>query len=327
MSSTRELARETAFEMLKEGTKPSVQKIREQIGQGSDKTILDGLNEFWAELGQLIQDWRTYPKLPDYLAKAMNEWWHQAMKHAHSSLEIDRKKMIKQISDAEIKQETALLEKKECLKTIENISQDKDRLTVKFNELNAKYQIQQHDRTKVIAENEALKKEIHKLNQQIIVMDKNHKEALKLSYDRAQDTEQNFAKQIDSWKIQAEKSQNTLLNKEQEWKQSSDNSLKKIDEIHQQVNASDEVIQKKNIELDRLTITVDDKEKSIQDFKQQIKTIDTTLASKDKLIDEQHNEIIKLEQKIKSKETKDKAFEESQIKLEEKFEKLMETIK
>lgn len=40
--------------MLMAGTKPSVQKIREPLGKGSDKTIMDGLNEFWSELGRLI---------------------------------------------------------------------------------------------------------------------------------------------------------------------------------------------------------------------------------------------------------------------------------
>ncbi|MCW8928788.1 MAG: DNA-binding protein [Gammaproteobacteria bacterium] len=326
MSSTRDLARETAFEMLMEGTKPSVQKIREQIGQGSDKTILDGLNEFWVELGQLIQDWRTYPKLPDDLAKAMNEWWHLAMKQAHSSLDIQRKEMIIKINEAEAKQETALLEKQECEKTLENISQANDELTVKLNVLNEKYQIQLQDNAKIMTHNESLKKENYKLNQQIISMEKNNKEALKLSYDRAQETEQNYAKQIDSWKIQADKSQNLLLTKEKEWKKNNNDSLKKIEELYKQISISDETIQKKNTDIERLTVTADDKQKSIKHFTHQIEITKSSLASKDKLIEEQQTEINNLKEKNKTNVAKEQTLEESQMKLEKKFEKLLETI-
>jgi len=177
-----------------------------------------------------------------------------------------------------------------------------------------------------MTQNESLKKENHKLNQQIISMEKNHKEALNLSYDRAQETEQNYAKQIDSWKIQADKSQNSLLTKEKEWKKNNNDSLKKIEELYKQISISDETIQKKNSDIERLTVTADDKQKSIKHFTQQVEITKSSLTSKNKLIEEQQTEINNLKEKIKSNVTKEQTLEESQMKLEKKFEKLLETI-
>ena len=91
------------------------------------------------------------------------------------------------------------------------------------------FQIQLNDNTRINSENTALKKELQKLNRQIGTLETNHKEALKLSYDElAQDTENNFAKQIDAWKIQSDKSQGSLVAKEKEWKKSIMKTLIKL---------------------------------------------------------------------------------------------------
>lgn len=331
MSSTRDLAREAAFVMLMSGTKPSVQKIREQLGKGSDKTILDGLNEFWSELGNLIQDWRTYPKIPDDLAKSMNEWWHMAMKQSHLSLETERKEMKVILDDAQSKMETALLQKDQSIKSLETLSLAKDELAEQLSELQDIDQMQINEIIKINSENASLKKEQQKLNKQINLLEINHKEALKLSYGRAQNTEQNFAKQIDAWKIQAEKSQCTLVDKETEWKKIYQENLKKIEKLYKQLNDSEESNQKNIYKINNLTKTIDDDKKIIQHQNEQTKTIESnfndSLVAKDQKIQELLNEVSNLKAQIIIFETKENSLAESQEKLDKKFNQLLETIK
>lgn len=331
MSSTRDLAREAAFEMLMSGTKPSVQKIREKLGKGSDKTILDGLNEFWLELGNLIQDWRTYPKIPDELAKAMNEWWHLAMKQSHLSLETERKEMKIFINDAVSKKEAALLIKEQSLKNVDALSLANNELADKFNELEDKFQIQLNDNTRINSENTALKKEIQKLNRQIGTLETNHKEALKLSYERAQDTENNFAKQIDAWKIQSDKSQGSLVVKEKEWKKINHENLNKIDKLYKQINDSEESNQKNIYQISNLTKTITDNKKAIQHHTEQTKKTENDfnylLATKDQKNQELLNEVSDLKAQIRTAKTNENSLAESQEKLDKKFNRLLETIK
>lgn len=331
MSSTRDLAREAAFEMLMAGTKPSVQKIREQLGKGSDKTILDGLNEFWSELGNLIQDWRTYPKIPDELAKSMSEWWHLAMKQSHLSLETERKEMKVILDDAQSKMEAAFLQKDQSIKSLDTLSLAKDELAEQLSEFQDEQQIQINEITKINLENISLKKEQQKLNKQINSLETNHKEALKLSYERAEETEQNFAKQIDAWKIQAEKSQSTLLIKEKEWKISNQENLKKIEKLYKQLNNSDESNQKNIHKINNLTKAVEDNKKIIKFHNEQTKTIENnfndSLAAKDKKIQELLNEVSNLKVQISSFESKENSLAESQKSLDKKFNQLLETIK
>ena len=331
MSSTRDLAREAAFEMLMSGTKPSVQKIREELGKGSDKTILDGLNEFWSELGQLIQDWRTYPKIPDDLAKAMNEWWHLAMKQSHLSLDTERKEMKILINDAVSKKEAALLLTEQSLKNVDVLSLANDELTDQLNDLEDKFQIQFNDNTSIKAENTALKKELQKLNKQIGSLETNHKEALNLSYERAQDTEQNFVKQIDAWKIQAEKSQSTLVVKEKEWNKHNHKNLNKINELYKGLNDSEESNQNNIYQINNLMKTVDDNKIALQHHTEQANksenSLNDLLIAKDQKIQDLLNEVNDLKGQIITAETKENSLAKSQEKLDKKFNQLLETIK
>ncbi|MDX2506033.1 MAG: DNA-binding protein [Gammaproteobacteria bacterium] len=332
MSSTRDLAREAAFEMLMAGTKPSVESIREQLelGRGSDNTILEGLDEFWSELGQLIQDWQTFPKIPDDLAKAMNEWWYLAMKEANLSSEDELKEMKNLISDAQSGLDAALLEKEQSSKHLESISLAKYELNNQLEKLNENYQIQQHDFARLDSENSALKKEQLKLIEQINTQDKNHKEALNLSYERAQETEREFAKQIDALKIQADKTQVTLTVKEKEWKTVNQKNLKKIDELHKQLKDSEDFNQKSFHEINQLVLAVDENKKIIHDQNQQKKQIESDfsdlIVGKDQKIQGLVNEVSNLKDQIITYETKKNALEKSQNKLENKFNQLLEII-
>lgn len=332
MSSTRELAREAAFEMLMAGTKPSVESIREQLelGRGSDKTLLEGLDEFWSELGQLIQDWQTYPKIPDDLAKAMNEWWYLAMKEANLSSEAELKEMKNLISDAQSRLDAALQEKEQSSKNLESISLDKYELNNQLEKLNEDYQIQQHDIARLDSENSALKKEQLKLIEQINTQDKNHKEALNLSHEHAQETERDFAKQIDALKIKADKAQVTLTVKEKEWKTVNQEKLKKIDKLHKQLKDSEDFNQKSLHEINQLVLAVDESKQIIHDQNQQKKQIESDfsdlIVGKDQKIQELVSEVSNLKEQIITYETKKNALEESQNKLENKFNQLLEII-
>jgi chromosome segregation ATPase len=69
-----------ATEILRTGVRPTVQGVRNALGGGSPRTILDGLNRYWRDLGnQVAGTPDTLRRLPAAVADLAEALWQRAL--------------------------------------------------------------------------------------------------------------------------------------------------------------------------------------------------------------------------------------------------------
>jgi len=75
-----------ADELVANGDRPTVERIRAHLGTGSPNTVTRWLDTWWKNLGIRLQ-----PKRPDLkdapaaLAELAGQWWALALEHARES--------------------------------------------------------------------------------------------------------------------------------------------------------------------------------------------------------------------------------------------------
>src|SRR5580658_7878852 len=69
-----------ATDILKAGVRPTVEGVRAALGGGSPRTILDGLNRYWRDLGnQVAGTPDTLRRLPSAVADLAEGLWQRAL--------------------------------------------------------------------------------------------------------------------------------------------------------------------------------------------------------------------------------------------------------
>lgn len=94
---TRELVFETSTNLFLRGQKPSVPSVRTLIGQGSNTTIQDALNDWWKELSLKFGRLQSHPDVPDELGPLFSQLWLEAVKKADENLSEDRRQVVEQL--------------------------------------------------------------------------------------------------------------------------------------------------------------------------------------------------------------------------------------
>lgn len=95
-----------ADELLVQGDRPSIDRVRMRIGRGSPNTINDHLDAWWKNLGSRLRDLpgREFPQLPERVAQSLQNLWNEALAGAHEVLQtglLEREQLLS-------KQEVAL---------------------------------------------------------------------------------------------------------------------------------------------------------------------------------------------------------------------------
>lgn len=86
MSNTRTLAKDAALMLLRSGQRPTADRVRAEIGQGAQQTILGALDEFWKEIGERLSE----PRLPEVLLEPVTALWSQAVCAAGQNWQSER---------------------------------------------------------------------------------------------------------------------------------------------------------------------------------------------------------------------------------------------
>lgn len=110
-----------ADELLLEGNRPTIDRVRMRLGRGSPNTINEHLDAWWLKLGARLRDipGREFPDLPDPVANALQSLWNVAIDSAHAALDgraVDR--------------ETALAEREAALEGRESQIAEQERLSM-----------------------------------------------------------------------------------------------------------------------------------------------------------------------------------------------------
>jgi len=94
-----------ADELLIEGRRPSIDRVRMHLGRGSPNTIHHHMEIWWAKLGARLRDLpeRTFPQVPERVGHALQLLWNEALEGAHESLRsamLEREQAITQQEQA-----------------------------------------------------------------------------------------------------------------------------------------------------------------------------------------------------------------------------------
>src|SRR5262249_47721305 len=69
-----------ADELLIEGHRPSIDRVRMRLGRGSPNTIQHHMEIWWTKLGARLRDLpeRTFPQVPERVGHALQLLWNEA---------------------------------------------------------------------------------------------------------------------------------------------------------------------------------------------------------------------------------------------------------
>jgi|HubBroStandDraft_1064217.scaffolds.fasta_scaffold364918_1 hypothetical protein len=88
-----------ATDILKTGVRPTLEGIRTAVGGGSPRTILDGLNRYWADLGkQVAGSPDTLRRLPAAVADLAEGLWQRALSVAIQAAQATSSEADRQLS-------------------------------------------------------------------------------------------------------------------------------------------------------------------------------------------------------------------------------------
>jgi DNA repair exonuclease SbcCD ATPase subunit len=77
-----------ADELLLDGNRPTIDRVRMRLGRGSPNTINDHLDGWWAKLGSRLRDMpgKEFPQLPERVGQALQHLWNEALDGARGAL-------------------------------------------------------------------------------------------------------------------------------------------------------------------------------------------------------------------------------------------------
>ena len=78
-----------ADELLLEGHRPTIDRVRMRLGRGSPNTINDHLDDWWAKLGSRLRDvpGHEFPQLPERIGRTLQQLWTDALDAAREALQ------------------------------------------------------------------------------------------------------------------------------------------------------------------------------------------------------------------------------------------------
>lgn len=126
---SREDVFRAADELLLQGHRPTIDRVRMRLGRGSPNTINDHLDAWWANLGSRLRDLpgREFPHLPERVAHALQALWNEALESAHVALQdtlAERDRTITERSEALQQREHALTEREQIAAARSSVLED-----------------------------------------------------------------------------------------------------------------------------------------------------------------------------------------------------------
>jgi hypothetical protein len=109
-----------ADELLVEGHRPTIDRVRMKLGRGSPNTINDHLDGWWAKLGSRLRDLpgQEFPQIPERIGKTLQLLWTEAVNGAHEALQgslAEREQQLQERTQQVSNQATALAEEQRAI--------------------------------------------------------------------------------------------------------------------------------------------------------------------------------------------------------------------
>lgn len=101
-----------ADELLVQGDRPTIDRVRMRLGRGSPNTINDHLDAWWLRLGARLRDipGQEFPQLPASVSQTLLQLWNQALEGAHAALQATSAERERRLAARETALESATQE-------------------------------------------------------------------------------------------------------------------------------------------------------------------------------------------------------------------------
>jgi predicted nucleic acid-binding Zn-ribbon protein len=109
-----------ADELLIEGHRPTIDRVRMRLGRGSPNTINDHMDIWWTKLGARLRDLPggMFPQVPERVGQALQLLWNEALEGAHETLQ-----------SALLEREQAITQQEQALETRTRQLADREQVT------------------------------------------------------------------------------------------------------------------------------------------------------------------------------------------------------
>ena len=318
---TYETIKHTAVKLLSQGIAPSVQKIRETLGTGSNTTIAEHLKT-WREEYASKEIHHLPTDMPKELISAIEVLWQTAMDQATNQLstvkqelseaqeklrldrvamekaELDLKKTIDSLQDQD-KEKNITLQK---LQMEIAISQEKlSQLTSENEKFKSQYEARlqraYHEKDLEIDKNKILEAQIIELNNKIKEQADKHQAMLNDERASQEESEKRWVKLIDEARVETKNQREQLKKSIDKQSKQNDKLQSMLSELQHKQIAQQSTIEQKN---DRIT------ELSNQNtqLQEKLQTTSTTVAILQERINQKNNELAIEKEKLHVLKTK-----------------------
>lgn len=111
-----------ADELLVEGRRPSIDRVRMHLGRGSPNTIHHHMEIWWTKLGARLRDLpeKAFPQVPERVGHALQLLWNEALEGAHEALRnsiLEREQALTQQEEGLETRVRALVEREQAAAT------------------------------------------------------------------------------------------------------------------------------------------------------------------------------------------------------------------
>ncbi len=122
-----EIVKETAVDLLRQGQHPSIQRVRQILGTGSNSTISEHLKRWQQELASAPK--AALPaSVPKELMEAVKQFWQVAIQQAEDHYQVQRDESIQQVKEAQKVRDEALLSIQQDQKKIASLERAMNKL-------------------------------------------------------------------------------------------------------------------------------------------------------------------------------------------------------
>ena len=188
--------REVALQLLGQGVHPSIQKVREVLGTGSNSTIAEHLKNWHRELNDAPKTVLP-PSVPETVGAAFAQFWRVAAEQAEANFQTQREQANQDILLAEQVRD-------EAMEKMEHAHSEVKALQRQMEQLEARYKAQ---------EKELLREEERRLQAErtIATAEQRRLEALRAMEDNRMETETRIAQITDSFQQFRDNAERQLL--------------------------------------------------------------------------------------------------------------------
>ncbi|TAN02476.1 MAG: DNA-binding protein [Rhodanobacteraceae bacterium] len=265
---TQEQVNEAADTVVAAGERPTVERIRAQLGTGSPNTVTRMLDVWRQGLSERLRQTNLLPELPDEVGQAMTALWAQALHHARTQaqqeLQAEREALQRATAtlDTRASEQAAQLSAAEAdrAKAIEAAKLATARAEAQqplIDRLQSELKAQAHERERLVAHYHALATSESRLRQEIQAIEARAARERERWQQHVQAVENRSHAQVDQARLDLKAARSELVETRKQHREDQHAQQQRIAELTQALSRSEREASRQHGIAEALTLKLD----------------------------------------------------------------------